>query len=366
MNGAGVPAWRLVGRAGAAREPMSDAGVRTLLLVCCAGVALLSLAAGAVAITPADIARIVAGSAGIGEAGSGDAALRAVLLHIRMPRVVLAATVGATLGICGAGLQGMFRNPLADPALIGVSAGAAVAVVIVTVAGNWIDPGGRLGLTLPSIAGFVGALATVSLVHRISLRSDRTVITTMLLAGIGVNALAGAITALLVHFATDAQVRSILFWTMGSLSGASWKLVAVAIPVLAVSALMLMPLHRALDAMMLGESEAGYLGIDVEATKRRILRGASLGVAMAVAATGVIGFVALVAPRLMRLLCGPGHRQTMAGSLCIGAILLMASDLGARTLAAPAELPVGALTALAGAPLLLWLLRPQREAELEP
>ena len=328
-------------------------GLGALVVLVCAA----ALAVGAVPIGVGDIVAVLARAAGITTAATPDAAAEAVLLHVRLPRVLLAAGVGAVLAACGCAMQGLFRNPLADPSLIGVSAGAAVAVVAATVLGTHAGIERTLGAAFAPAAGFAGALASVTLVHRLSLREGRTVVTTMLLCGIAVNALAGATTSLLIHFADDAQLRTVTFWTMGSLSGASWTSVAIATPIFLASVAALLPMANGLNAMMLGEAEALHLGIDVEHAKRRLLCATSLGVAAAVSVSGIIGFVALVAPHLMRLMCGPDHRRTLGGAAALGAILLVSADIGARTLASPAELPVGALTALAGAPLLLWLLR---------
>lgn len=292
------------------------------------------------------------------ETTHADSGAAAVLAFVRVPRVLLAGAVGATLGVCGAALQGLFRNPLADPSLLGMSAGAAMAVVIVTVAtGTVADLAATaLGRWLVPSAAFAGALGSVVVVHRFSLASGRTVAATMLLAGVGVNALAGAITGFLLSVANDAQLRSFTFWSLGSMAGASWRMLAVAAPFLLLACASLPRLALSLDAMNLGHAEAAHLGVDVERTTRILLVASSLGVAASVAAAGAIGFVGLVVPHLVRLAFGSDHRTLLASSALVGATLLVAADLGARTLAAPAEIPIGVLTALVGAPLLLWLL----------
>lgn len=320
-----------------------------------------ALVAGAVEVTFADFLS----SLGllVGQEPTSTAA--SVLAVVRLPRVLLAAAVGSTLGLCGAALQGLFRNPLAEPALLGMSAGAATAVVGATVLGRSLAPAltAALGAWLLPVAAFVGAMTAIVCVHRIALDAGRTVVATMLLAGIGVNALAGATTGFLLTIADDAQLRSVTFWSLGSLAGASWHGLAVASPFLLFTAWRLPRLAVALDAMTLGEVEAGHLGIDVETVTRRLLVAVSLGTAAAVSVAGTVGFVGLAAPHLVRLLFGSDHRFLLPSSMRVGAILLVAADLGARTIAAPTEIPIGVLTAFGGAPLLLWLLRRDRSEE---
>jgi len=314
-----------------------------------------SMAFGAVGVTLADLKS----SLGVLAGAEPDTTAAAVLAYVRFPRVLLAAAVGATLGLCGAALQGLFRNPLAEPALLGMSAGAATAVVAATVLGRAIAPAlvQALGAWLLPVAAFAGALASILFVHRIAVRSGRTVVASMILAGIGVNALAGAATGLLLTIANDAQLRSVTFWSLGSLAGASWQAIAGAAPFLLFTAWQLPRLAVALDALMLGDAEASHLGVDVEQVTRRILVAVSLGTAAAVSVAGIVGFVGLAAPHLVRLAFGSDHRFLLPSSMRTGALLMVAADLGARTIAAPVEIPIGVLTAFAGAPLLLWLLR---------
>jgi iron complex transport system permease protein len=320
-----------------------------------------SLVVGAVSTSPSDLAAAL--EVLVGREPQTTAA--AILAHVRLPRVLLAAAVGATLGLCGAALQGLFRNPLAEPALLGMSAGAATAVVGVTVLGRAAAPAvvTALGAWMLPVAAFAGALASIAFVHRISLESDRTVVPTMLLAGIGVNALAGAVTGFLLTIASDAQLRSVTFWSLGSLAGATWTNLAAAAPFLLVSAWTLPRLAVSLNALTLGEAEAADLGVDVEGVTRRILVSVSLATAAAVAMSGIIGFVGLAAPHLVRLSGGGDHRTLLRSSMFAGALLLLVADAGARTMAAPVEIPIGVLTAIGGAPLLLWMLRRDRGGE---
>jgi iron complex transport system permease protein len=275
----------------------------------------------------------------------------AVLWSIRLPRVLLGALVGAGLAVSGALLQGVFRNPLADPGLIGVSSGAALGAVAVIVAG--IAP---LGLfTLPVVAFLAGACTTL-LVYRIAQRHGRTDVATLLLVGIALNALAGAATGLLTYLADDPQLRSIVFWTMGGLGGALWETLLPTAPFI-LAALLLAPwLGRALNLFALGEAEARHLGVEVEQVKRGAVLLAALATGAAVALAGPIGFIGLVVPHIIRLLAGPDHRVLLPACALGGASLLILADLLARTIAAPAEVPVGLITALVGGPFFLTLI----------
>lgn len=283
----------------------------------------------------------------------------AVLWSVRTPRVVLGLLTGATLAMAGAALQGVFRNPLADPGLVGVSAGAALAAATTIVLGGSLIPalaGSVLLLLLLPASAFGGALAATVVVLMLSRSFGRTEVTTMLLIGIAINALASAGTATLTAIATDVQLRSLSFWLLGSLGAATWELVATtALPML----LMLLVLPRyaaALDLLLLGEEEAGHLGIRVERVKRNVVLLVAFGVGAAVAATGLIGFVGLVVPHAVRLALGPSHRWLMPIAALLGAVSLVLADTLARTMIAPIELPIGAVTAALGAPVFLHLI----------
>jgi iron complex transport system permease protein len=282
----------------------------------------------------------------------------AVLFAIRLPRVLLSLAVGAALAAAGAAMQGLFRNPLADPGLIGVSSGGALAAVATIVLGDKVlhlmDAGAR-PWALP-VAAFAGSLAATALVHRFGLRDGRASIATILLAGVAINAICGAGIGLLTFLADEQQLRSLVFWTMGSLGATTWTALPLALPLIVIPAVALMASTRALDAFALGEREAGHLGVDVERLKRRLLVLVALCTGAAVSVCGIIGFVGLVVPHLLRLVCGPGHRLVLPGAALLGGALLTAADLAARLLLAPAELPIGVVTALAGGPFFLWLL----------
>nr|WP_272877328.1 iron chelate uptake ABC transporter family permease subunit [Neoroseomonas eburnea] len=283
----------------------------------------------------------------------------AVLGVVRAPRVLLGALIGSGLGAAGAAMQGLFRNPLADPGLIGVSAGAALAAVAAIVFGGSLfgATAGLVGLWMLPLAAFAGGLGATLLMARLGTVGGVTSVATLLLAGVAVNALAGALTGLLIFMADDRQVRDITFWTLGSLAGARWAQVPVVLLLVGIPSLMLCALARPFNALLLGEAEAFHLGTRVESVKRFAIVLAAIAVAAGVAFTGLIGFVGLVVPHLVRLGFGSDHRLVLPGAALLGGALLVLADLLARSLAAPAELPVGVVTALLGAPFFLWLLR---------
>jgi iron complex transport system permease protein len=323
----------------------------------------LAIDKGAVEISLAQCASIIARRIGLHLPYSFDTQQEATLLYIRLPRVVLGLIVGAALGVTGAAMQGLFRNPLADPSLIGISSGAALAATIVIVVGDAVafSAPHTLKLFALPIAAFGGGLVTTLLVYRLATISGQTVVATLLLAGIAINALAQAFSGLLTYYATDTQIRSITFWKLGSLGGATWDSVLVATPFILVPVLFFPRLARALNTLLLGEAEAGHLGVSIETVKRLTIIFVALAVGASVAVTGIITFVGLVVPHLLRLLMGPDHRRLLPSSALLGAILLLASDLVARTIVAPAELPIGIVTALIGAPFFLWLLLRDRK-----
>jgi iron complex transport system permease protein len=283
---------------------------------------------------------------------------RTIIASIRLPRACLALLVGIALAQAGALLQGLFRNPLAEPTLVGVSSGAALAAASVIVFAGALA-GRHAAAVLPyllPIAAFLGGLATTLLIYRIGARHGAASIPLMLLAGIAVNAIAFSLIGVLVYASDDRQLRDITFWMMGSLGGARWLSVAILAPLALVPLLLGGWLARSLNALILGEREAGHLGVDVERVKRAATIGIAITVGGAVAATGIIGFVGLVVPHLVRLMTGPDHRIVLPASALLGAALLLAADLVARTAVAPAELPVGLVTSLIGGPFFLWLL----------
>jgi iron complex transport system permease protein len=322
---------------------------------------LVGVASGSVAIPAADVARALAsGLSRLIGAGDGSFAAptlaEAVVLELRLPRVLLGAAAGAGLALGGAMMQAFFRNPLADPALIGVSGGAALGAVLVVVLLGAGIAGAMAALLLPA-AAFAGALVATLVVYRLARTGTQLDAATMLLVGIGINALAGASIGLLVHLADDRQLRGLTFWTLGSLSGAGWPAVAAVGAALVATLAGLYRMSSRLNALLLGEAEALHLGIGVEALKRRLLVLTALMAGAAVSACGIVGFIGLVAPHLARVAVGPDHRSLLPVAALLGATLMVAADWAARTWIAPAELPIGVLTALIGAPLFLALLR---------
>lgn len=283
-----------------------------------------------------------------------DQAMQATaLIELRLPRVLLAVLIGAVLAQSGAVTQALFRNPLAEPGLIGVSAGAALAAAIV-----YTRLGGLSawhGLLLP-VAAFAGGLSAALAVLRLSQRDGVTRMTTMLLAGTAINAFVAAMVGLLATSANDPGLRGFTLWMYGNLGRAGWPEIAVVGPVLLLLLLWLPREARALDALLLGDAEAMHLGVPVERLKRRILFAVVLATAAAVSLAGVIGFIGLIVPHALRLIAGPGHRLLLPASALAGAALLTLADTAARTIAAPAEWPVGALTSAIGAPFFLFLL----------
>ncbi|MCG8545176.1 MAG: iron ABC transporter permease [Alphaproteobacteria bacterium] len=278
----------------------------------------------------------------------------AVLVSIRLPRIMLAILVGAALAVSGGAMQGLFRNPLADPGLIGIATSAALAVAIVIVLAGPLD--GVFGLYGLSIAAFAGALISCFAIFRLARLSGRFSVTYMLLTGIAVNALCAAGVGYLTFLSSDEQLRTLAFWTLGSLGGALWPAVFVAASI-ALPALYVLNRHaRELNLLLLGENEAGYLGVDEERLKRRVILCTALAVGAAISVSGIIGFVGLVVPHLIRLSVGPDHRLLIPAAGLLGAALLLIADTFARTLVAPAEMPVGILTSLIGGPFFLWLL----------
>lgn len=341
------------------RSTWSAAALLGSAALLCAAVAVLAIGTGAVRIAPA---QVLAGVFGWPDEGLSEA-MRTVIHTVRLPRVLQGLAAGAMLATAGVLLQALFRNPLADPALIGVSSGAALGAVSIIVLGATVLAGLSrvLGVWTLPLAAFAGAALTALLVFALARRDGTLDPTTMLLCGIAVNALAGAGIGLLTFLATDEQLRNLTFWSLGSLGAATWGSLLGIAPALLLLVLAVPPLVRPLNALLLGESEALHLGVAVERLKRLLVVLAAAGAGAVVAVCGVIGFIGLIAPHLARLLAGPDHRVVLPLSALLGATLLTAGDLVARTAVRPAELPIGILTALLGAPFFLWLLRRRRD-----
>lgn len=326
-----------------------------LLLV---GSFLLSVGIGAVDIAPAQTVAIIAHHAGIDLGIDFTARQDAIVWAIRLPRVVLALLVGGALAISGAVLQGMFRNPLADPGLIGVSSGAALGAVASVALGVTV-----LGVATLPVAAFLGGTATAVLVYLLARHDGKTEIVTLVLVGIALNTMAGAGTGLLTYVATDEQIRAVVFWSLGSLGGATWEGVSATLPFVAVGIALALRRGQALNLFVLGEREARHLGVDTERVRLELIALTALMTGASVAVAGVVGFVGLIVPHLVRLVAGPDHRLLLPASALGGAALVMLADLFARTVAAPAELPLGVITALLGGPFLLLLMLRTRRAQ---
>lgn len=327
------------------------------LTLACLLLTIVAIGQGAIAIAPGRVAEILMARL------SGDTSLLEgrdvlVVLNIRLPRVLLGLLVGAGLAVSGALMQGLFRNPLADPGLVGVSSGAGLAAAATIVLGDRFLAGTMMKLPFAALpfGAFCGGLITTLALYLISTRGGRTSVATMLLAGVALGAMAGALTGLLSFISDDRQLRDLTFWSLGSLGGASWTKLSVVAPII-LPLLLLMPLlARGLNGLMLGEAEAYHLGIPVQRIKALAILLVALAVGASVASAGMVGFVGIVVPHLIRLSVGPDHRLLLPLSALGGAMLLVGADIVARLIVVPAELPIGIVTATIGAPFFLWLL----------
>ena len=281
-----------------------------------------------------------------------------IIVDIRLPRIILAGLVGAALAVAGATYQGLFRNPLADPYLIGVAQGASLGAVI-----GFLLPfaGSIAGFGLIPLLAFVGALLSTVTVYLLARVGKTLPVTTLILAGVALSALLGSIVSYLIISSGD-QMHSIIFWLMGSFSLSQWAEIKVVAPYVAAGTAVIIIFARLLNVMQLDEGQAQQLGVDVERAKLVVLVAASLASAAAVSVAGIIGFVGLIVPHVVRLAVGPDYRRLLPLSALIGASFLILADLGARTAISPGELPVGVITAFMGAPFFLYLLRRQRRA----
>jgi len=280
----------------------------------------------------------------------------AIILDLRLPRVLLAAVVGAALSVAGGAFQGLFRNPMADPYVIGVSSGAALGAALAIAVRPRVD---WFGLGAVPVAAFVGALGTVLVVYTLARRGRDVPVGNLLLSGVAVGSFLSALVSLVVVL-RRRYLDEVVFWLLGSLAGRGWGHLAAALPYLVVGSAVLVSLGRELNALLLGDEEAAHLGVAVGPVRKVILAAASLLTAAAVATCGVVGFVGLIVPHLVRLVVGPDHRTLLPVSALAGAALLVAADLVARTVVSPAELPVGVVTALVGGPFFLFLLSRSR------
>lgn len=281
-----------------------------------------------------------------------------IILDIRLPRVILAGIVGAALGAAGATYQGLFRNPLADPYLIGVAQGAALGAII----GFMLPFGGRgAGFGLIPVLAFTGAVVSVAIVYSLARVGKTLPVTTLILAGVALGSLWGSASSYLIITSGD-KVQGILFWLMGSFSLSDWSEVRAVLPYVVIGLTVIILYSRSLNIMQLDEEQAQQLGINVEKVKIILLAAATLITAAAVSFVGTIGFVGIIIPHIVRLLWGPDHRLLLPLSVLAGAIFLIIADLVARTLLAPTELPIGVITAICGVPFFLYLLKRRKRA----
>lgn len=323
----------------------------------------LALGIGAVPIPPEVVGRLVLDALGADITWETETRDALVFWSIRVPRVVAGCLVGASLALAGATMQGIFRNPLADPALIGVSSGAALGAVSVIVVG-----GGLIGTLPPEtrafalpVAALAGGLLATLIVYRLGSVGGQVVAATTLLAGVAISAIAQAGIGFLVFLSDEQELRDLSFWTLGSVAGLNWSLLMPAAVLMAVPIVLLPRLAGTLNAMLLGERESLHMGHDPQRIKRLAIGLSAIAVGGAVSISGVIGFVGLVVPHIVRLLAGPDHRWLLPGTALLGAALFLLADLLSRMIVLPAELPIGVVTALVGGPFFIWLLVRRRD-----
>ena len=323
----------------------------TVLVIALLAATVLGVALGAVWVAPAEAIAAI-GRALRGEAGAGLA--DTLIVQVRLPRVLLAALVGASLAGAGTLYQALFRNPLADPYILGVSSGAGLGAMIALTATAGAT---ALRFGLVPLAAFAGAILTMLLVVRLASIGGRGRIdsASLLLAGVALSYTLAAVTSFVMVFARE-QMAAIVYWMMGGLSAASWEYLAMVAPMFALGVIFPLLTTRELNLMLLGDERAGHLGLSVERFKLLTLAAASLLTAAAVAVAGLIGFVGLMTPHIVRLVLGPDHRRLLPASLFAGAIVLVLADLAARVVLAPVEIPVGIVTAVLGGPFFIWLL----------
>lgn len=285
-----------------------------------------------------------------------------VLWDIRLPRMILGICVGASLAVSGAVMQGLFRNPLADPGIVGVTAGAGLGAVSAIVLGGLLPLGvmGAVGFWLVPLAAFLGCWTATIVLYRVSTRRGRTSVATMLLAGIALGALTGAVSGILIYIADDAQLRDLTFWGLGSLAGATWAKTVIAGPIILIAIGVATSFAHGLNGLAFGEATAAHMGIPVQRVKNLAILVVAAATGAAVAVAGGIGFIGIIVPHLLRLSTGPDHEPLLINAALLGASLLLIADVISRVIIAPAELPIGIVTAILGAPVFLWILLRRR------
>lgn len=351
-----TPAQEIATRSKPAKGGWSRPRALAALGVVFAMAGILSLSVGPSGITLLSLPQVLAEITGYAQPGQGHEAL--VLLNIRLPRTLLAMYVGASLAMAGAIMQGLFRNPLADPGLIGVSAGAALFAVALIAFGDVYLPGIKavLGVHALPVAAFLGGLLVTALLIGLTNGKRGVSTATLLLAGVAIAALASALMGVVAYLSDDRALRDLTLWTLGSLAGSSWSKVIGTLPFLALLVVLLPRLVRDLNGLLLGEAEAYHLGVNVRRAKMLIVFVTAGAVGAAVAVAGIVGFLGIVTPHIVRLIAGPDHRFLLPASALLGGTLAVAADMVARVAVAPAELPLGIVTALVGAPFFLHLV----------
>lgn len=330
--------------------------VYIILLVVLIALVLLSASVGAVSLSTWEIVNLIKHR--MGAAVSVNSIHEGLFFEIRLPRTFLCVFVGAALSVSGALMQSLFRNPIVEPGLVGTSAGSALGAALLIVLGNntFFTSIRFLGDLMMPLCAFLGGLVATLLVYYFSASLNRVNISIMILAGIAINAMANGITGFLAYIARDPQARSITFWSLGTLSGASWKTVWIVGSSTVAGFMLSLRFAKPLNALQLGDAEAGYLGVRTERLKILLILVNTLLVAVATSMVGIIAFVGLVVPHLLRILKGSDNRYLIIGSAMMGAIILILTDIICRIIIAPAEMPIGIVTAFIGAPVFLWLL----------
>lgn len=335
---------------------------KTILFTCLVLGLLVSVAfsfgTGAMQIPVREVLVIIGKKAGLFPGIYTDPVNEGVMFMIRLPRILLGILVGAALGISGAAIQGIFRNPLAEPGLIGISAGASLmAVAIIGLESTlFVGLSNLLGYYLLAFGAFVGAGIAALLVYSLSKTDGRPNVATMLLAGIAINALAGGLTGLVTYLSSEQQLRTITFWMLGSLGGATWENVLCLTPFVLIPVFTLPLFSKGLNVFAIGESQAELIGLRPGRIKAWVVLLATMAVGASVAVSGIIGFVGLLVPHTMRLIGGVDHRFVLPASALFGALVLTVADMLSRIIAQPIELPIGVITALLGTPLFLYIL----------
>lgn len=340
------------------------AGLAVLVVILLFSV-VLSAGVGAVSISPSELWAMLIAKSGLTPAGGYREEQEIIFWFIRLPRIGLGILVGAGLAVAGTLLQGLFRNPLADPTLIGISSGAMLAAVLTIVFNLSL---GMLGSYFASyslaFAAFAGSCITTVVVYRVAKANGDFKIGTMLLVGIAINAFVMALTGLITSLANDQQLRDLTFWNLGSLGGATWTSVLTLTPFVLITVVFTPVLSKALNLLALGENQATYLGVNMVRLRRSCIVLATLAVGASVAMAGNIGFVALIVPHIVRKVFGPDHRIVIPGAAIGGAAILTLADAIARTIVAPSELPIGVITALMGAPIFVYILLTEHKRQV--